>query len=906
MHQQARATSNCCPTLNTMHLNNINLTSWNAFGISTPSKMAEIVSYANKHSPDIIFIQESYLNTHHTCYLPNYACVRGDRLGHGGGLVTFVRHGLKFRVMEALDLRNIEHLGITINIDHRHIHLSNVYIPRDAPTIKSDLKKLMNLDNHFMAGDFNAKHPEWSIGQNAVGDKLFDLLPHNGNRLFATLEPSYHCHNGSRGMIDLAISNVDFDILQPNLAMDLISDHTAVKFELVISPNYNLKQRFDYEKANWQIYKDKLREQHAERTYDTFDQIDAACDSFAQSVIEARDAAIPLTTVRDSPITLAKQTTRLITRKNVIQRQIQRSYCPTMKAQLRAEINCVKQLIKERVRLDRNNNWGKLIEAADKSPKKFWATSKLLRNKKVGIPALVIDQRSVTSSIGKANAIADFFHSAHTTHTAPPNEFDTETNQAFNYLMDQPVDGPVSSFDYSDIMVIIGESKNRKAPGKDEINNVLLKKLPVESVKFITGIFNRCVQLGHWPKPFKTAIIVPIIKKSKPTDRVESYRPISMLSAVAKIFERAVLRIIHAHCDENNVIPDHQFGFRRAHSAAHQATKLASIIRQNKCARRSTGVIALDISKAFDSVWHAGLILKFKRLGFAPHIQRLIASFCSSRSFEVKVGTALSAITSIPAGVPQGSALSPLLYNIYTADVPRPKEAHILTYADDTAFVASGKQHRVITRRLKEAMSHIDKYLCTWHISTNVAKTQYLFIPPDRKRRRLPSTPLMIDGLQLTPARTIEYLGVVFDNKANYRPHIQRSRGRALGMIKALYPMIAGNQLSESNRMKLIKQIVWPTVTYAAAAWADASETDLIRLRRSFSRTAKKILKLPWRHPSNDLYHRLKLPFLEDFVSNAKQEMAHRCRLAGEPNLAVLADFIQPVYNQHLPVNFNF
>lgn len=875
-----------------MHLSNINLTSWNARGISTPSKMAEIIAYASKYNPDLIFIQESFLYTHTNCYLPNYACVRGDRLGHGGGLVIFVRHGLKFRVMPTVELRNIEHLGIILDVRNRQINISNVYIPRDASTIKADLKKLMNLDNHFMAGDFNAKHPEWSTGHNSIGDKLFDLLPHNGNRLFATIDPTYHCHNGTSGMLDLAITNVDFEVLQPSLASDLISDHTAVKFELFISPVFNKIQRFDYDKANWQAYGDSLQGHFTERSFETPEEIDQVCDSFAQNIIVARNAAIPLTVVRDAPITLSKQTIRIINRKNTLQRQIQRCNCPLLKTQLKAEINRTKQLIKERVWLDRNNNWGKLIKAADKSPKKFWATTKLIRNKKATIPTLNIDQRPVTSPVDKANAIAEYFHMAHTSHTTPPNEFDNETNLAFDQLMVQPVEGPESVFDYADIMEIIGQSKNRKAPGKDGITNILLKKLPIEGVKFITGLFNRCVQLGHWPKPFKTAVIVPIHKKGKPTDRVESYRPISMLPAVAKIFERAVLRIIRSHCEVNNVIPDHQFGFRRAHSAAHQAANLSSIIRQNKRSKKSTGVIALDISKAFDSVWHAGLILKLKRLGFAPHVQRLIASFCSSRSFTVRVGTALSESSTIPAGVPQGSALSPMLYNIYTADVPRPKEARLLTYADDTAFVASGKQHRVITRRLEEAMAHINNYLSTWHISTNVAKTQYIFIPPDRKRRRLPPAPLQIDDLHLSPTPTIEYLGVIFDNKINFKPHIERLRGRSLCMIKALYPMIAGNQLTDSNRRKLVKQIVWPTVTYAAAAWADASETDLIRLRRAFSRTAKKIMKLPWRYPTDELYRRLKLPLLEDYVSNARQDMANRCRLAAEPNLDALADLL--------------
>lgn len=99
-------------------------------------------------------------------------------------------------------------------------------------------------------------------------------------------------------------------------------------------------------------------------------------------------------------------------------------------------------------------------------------------------------------------------------------------------------------------------------------------------------------------------------------------------------------------------------------------------INQNKSARKSTGMVLLDVEKAFDSIWHDGLIYKMNLFNFPKYILKLIRSFCLHRSFQVSVGNSLSSIKFIPAGVPQGSILSPFLYSIYTADIGRPK--HII------------------------------------------------------------------------------------------------------------------------------------------------------------------------------------------------------------------------------------
>lgn len=301
----------------------------------------------------------------------------------------------------------------------------------------------------------------------------------------------------------------------------------------------------------------------------------------------------------------------------------------------------------------------------------------------------------------------------------------------------------------------------------------------------------------------------------------------------------------------------------------------------------------MDIRKAFDSVWHAGLIHRLRQMAFDEHIVKLIASFCHRRSFVVRINGTLSRPFDIPAGTPQGSTLSPILYNLYTADIPTPANVSVLTYADDTAIIATAKQHRAISTKLRNTMQKINRHLRKWHIDVNVNKTQLLFVPFDRKRRRLPTAPLNIDDIELEYAKHIKYLGVTFDSKLCFHPHTESLRARALIITRSLYPMIASNALSDQNRLLLAKQVLWPSITYAPAAWADAPLTDLIKLRRSYSRAAKCMLRLPRMHPSSDLYQNvLDQPLLEDFITTARQRMVERIIEQQNPNLLPLADAI--------------
>ena len=125
-----------------------------------------------------------------------------------------------------------------------------------------------------------------------------------------------------------------------------------------------------------------------------------------------------------------------------------------------------------------------------------------------------------------------------------------------------------------------------------------------------------------------------------------------------------MLQSRNEYTETNNIIKNEQFGFRKEHSTVHQVKRIVNFISNNKSTRKRTGLVLLDVEKAFDSIWHNGLIFKLNKFGYPIYLQKMVQSFLSERSFVVNIGTEYSSPHNIPAGVPQGSVLSQI-FNLY-------------------------------------------------------------------------------------------------------------------------------------------------------------------------------------------------------------------------------------------------
>jgi hypothetical protein len=198
----------------------------------------------------------------------------------------------------------------------------------------------------------------------------------------------------------------------------------------------------------------------------------------------------------------------------------------------------------------------------------------------------------------------------------------------------------------------------------------MMKELPKKGLVMLTYIFNAMLSISYWPKQLKTAEIILIRKPGKDPKELASYHPICLLSTVNKISEKLLLWRINTDLKPDVWMPPHQFGFRNQHSTVQQTHRIIHTIHQTLEDKQYCTSVFLDVSQAFNKVWHAGLFFKVKKV-FPIQYFRLLKSYLSDREFRTKVNEEVSSQYTIQSGVPQGSMLGPILYMLYTTDLPK-------------------------------------------------------------------------------------------------------------------------------------------------------------------------------------------------------------------------------------------
>lgn len=408
--------------------------------------------------------------------------------------------------------------------------------------------------------------------------------------------------------------------------------------------------------------------------------------------------------------------------------------------------------------------------------------------------------------------------------------------------------------------------KSNKSPGISTVTNEMLKRLPLKYIIKITFLINAIIKHHHFPTQWKTAIIAPILKPDKPPSKANSYRPISLLNSIAKLTEYFIAQLVKTHINDNNILIPQQFGFREGLSATHQAYRLVDFITSSKINKQKTAAVFLDVSKAFDRVWTNGLLFKLINYKFPPYLIHLISSFLQNRNFHVRVKSTLSSNYPCQSGVPQGSILSPTLYNLFTNDIPTYPHTHLAIFADDTAIFAANNNRRYAIIAITKHLKLLSNYFINWKISINVDKTNAILFD-NITEINLNKYKINYHNTSLPWSKTAKYLGITLDQKLTFKEHIHKIRSKFRQAKAQLYPLIGRKStLSLNNKILLYKSHLRPILCYSSPVWAYAAKTHIKLLLVSQNSTLRQILDLPWYVTNRQMYRALKIPTLDNFI----------------------------------------
>lgn len=419
---------------------------------------------------------------------------------------------------------------------------------------------------------------------------------------------------------------------------------------------------------------------------------------------------------------------------------------------------------------------------------------------------------------------------------------------------------------------------SKKAPGFDLITPRLLKELPKKCVVFLTTLINATFRISYVPVLWKTSQVVMIHKSGKPLHEASSYRPISLTPALSKLWERIILARLLPCLDMDQVIPDHQFGFRKHHSTVEQVHRVYNTIRECLEKKEYCSAAFLDVQQAFDRVWHKGLLYKIKK--YLPHsYYQLMVSYLSNRMFQVKLREARSSLYSCKAGVPQGSVLGPVLYNIFTCDLPQTCQVAVATFADDAAFLTTSRDPVEASRLLQIQLNSTNSWLNKWRIKASAPKSHHITFTLNRKT----CPPVHLGSDTLPQSSCVKYLGFHLDRRMTWKDHIRNKRNEINFRFRNLLWLLGRQSaLSISNKLRVYCSIIKPIWTYGIQLWSTASKSNIMCIQRAQNNILRVIAAAPWYSLNKEIHEYLEMPtILEEAKLHTDN---YKERLAAHPN----------------------
>ena len=325
----------------------------------------------------------------------------------------------------------------------------------------------------------------------------------------------------------------------------------------------------------------------------------------------------------------------------------------------------------------------------------------------------------------------------------------------------------LSTIDFStdDILKIIRNLDPNKAHGHDMISIWMIKICDTSICRPLKLIFQSCLESGKFPNEWKKANVVPVHKKGD-KQILKNYRPISLLPIAGKIFERLLYDRMFEFFIANNLISKNQSGFRPGDSCINQLLSITHEIYQSFDDSLEVRAVFLDISKAFDKVWHKGLIFKLKQNGISDKILNIITDFLSFRKQQVVLNGQASPWVSIEAGVPQGSILGPLLFLIYINDLSDDLSTTAKLFADDTSLFSIVQNVSTSASHLNNDLSKISNWAFQWKMSFNPDPSkQAQEVIFSRKIQKTCHPSIYFNNKSVKQVPSQKHLGLILDNK---------------------------------------------------------------------------------------------------------------------------------------------
>lgn len=862
----------------------LRIVAWNANGLA--QRAHELEAFLWNDKIDVALISETHMTRTNYCKIRGYKVyhtARPDLPGKGGSALI-IKENIKHHEDAKYETPEIQATTVTVQMKSKDITIAAIYCPAGKSQKEEHYTHFFRSlgDRFIIGGDFNAKHTYWGSA---------NITP-KGRQLYAAAK-AISCHFQSTGRPtywptdrEKMPSLVDFFVLRNIVSsyasieecFDLASDHSAIVLSL--SEHVITKQQPPYltnGKTDWDGFRAELEQKMVLKVpLKTKEQLDYEVEKLVVDLQQSAWNNTPKLKPKTSGLNYIKEIRDLVHEKRKARKKWQQTRSPDDKRLL----NKLCEQLKNKIKAIKNESFENFLrELTDDETTDYslWRAAKSLnRPKNHDPPIRKNDGNWARRDEEKAEIFADHLASTFQPHEPTGME---EIPQITN--RDDRIIKPITPAET--VNYINNNLSTKKAPGYDLITAQILKELPRKGIVKLTHLFNAAIRLRYVPMQWKIAEVKMIPKPGKPLEDRKSYRPISLLPIISKLFEKLLLQRLKPIIEEKQLIPPHQFGFRNKHSTIDQVHRITDVIERALEEKKICATIFLDVAQAFDRVWHQGLEYKLEK--YLPRqMSQILHSYISDRHFRVKHGEEYSDLKKIRAGVPQGSVLGPVLYLLYTNDIPQSVGVVTATFADDTALLATGPDIQSATSKLQEAVNNVIYWTKKWRIKLNEAKSTHV----NFTNKKYGYVPVIVNQQTIPHANEAKYLGMTLDAKLRWKTHVKKKREQLGLKCRQMYWLLGRySELSIRNKLLLYKQILKPVWTYGIQLWGCTKKSNIKIIQTFQNKVLRSIVNAPWYIRNEDIHRDLNVPMVEDEVK--RFACKHQKRLENHENVEVIS-----------------
>lgn len=744
----------------------------------------------------------------------------------GGGVGLYIANHIEFTpVRIELPETKIELAVISAHVNGApRLQVAAVYIP---PTVrvKFDLLKRLQLPRTIILGDLNAHNRLWSQGVEKLrGKQLYNFVRSNSMSAFGFRDTPTFLGEGvtpSSPDIILAGREIAPHVRQWRVAEDIGSDHLPIYCEIQIAHSKKQRERvykWKHKTLDTQKYQKRLesvlsqwRERHPLHSFNA----SKAYQDFTECTLEACRSACKRGEILDRHGVpwMTKQIRALIKARRKARKRCQknrtlanwREYKKLAK-NVKREVKLAKERERERFHatFTKENTFHKLRQTQPRP--------KLPHSIERSDGELLATDREIADELCTSFSEVGRPESHQTPHNwegpAPESkerEFESKITQA-------------------EVDTVIEQLRPNKAPGRDGIYPWMIKHGGTHMAKAILHLFQGCWTTQSIPAAWRFADIRPIMKKTSAREAGD-FRPISLLPVPSKMYDSVMLGRLQSVSDQREWIPAYQAGFRKHRSAIEHLIQLQQEAHTTFKDREFLVIAFLDISKAYDCVSRKILLQKLEGLGVNGRMLAYLQSFLGRRFASVTYESATSDTHEFQFGVPQGSPISPLLFNIYCADALERCEGGKVMQADDMSVYRKHRSQAKACELLTEDLATVFNFGQSHQLRFSLAKCKVLIVTR-RNRERNAFPRVLFGGQVLKVVEKHKYLGVVFDKGLTWVHHVNHIKEKAEIRLRKMLKLCGKKTgVRQQLLIQLYQYCIRPLLEYASEVWGDLSKT---------------------------------------------------------------------------------